>query len=185
MPPLPWLKILKIAGPILVVLFVGWMIFSFGSNHGQNIVQSRWDKQKAIDSAFVDSEKKKISANEAVHRANDRKVSDELAGLKEANAAAIARIHGESALRLRDSSERASLYTAKAEAGATERANLASYAAQLDRSLAEGIGLVEEFRSTLELRDGQIKQLAAQIENDRQLISGSGTVDGNDTASAK
>lgn len=167
-----------------IALFAGlmWGVFSLGSSHGQSKVQTKWDKQKAADAAMVAKEKKKIASEEAIHRQNDRKTSNELANLKASYGADIARINGNNALRLRDSNDRAAMYRSQAKAGAAERASLASHAAELDRSLTAGIGLVEEFRATLELRDGQIRGLASQIINDRQLISGSGNTDAADSA---
>jgi len=178
----PWGRILKIGLPILAVGLLLWYVFSLGSDHGKSVIQGKWDAQKQVDAKALADEKKKIASEEATHRANDRKISDELASIKQAATGDIARIRGESALRLQDSTKRADLYRRQAEAGAVERANLASYAAQLDRSLSEGIELVEELQATVELRDGQIRGLAAQINNDRQLITGSGQPDANSTA---
>lgn len=179
---LAWNKILKIGPFILAVFLLLWYVFSLGSDHGKSVVQKKWNVQKKVDAKALAAEKKKIASNEATHRANDRKISDELVSIKENTASDIARIRGESAVRLQYTTERANLYRRQAEAGAVERANLASYAAQLDRSLSEGIELVEELQATVELRDGQIRGLAAQINNDRQLITGSGQSDANSTA---
>ena len=179
---LPWTRILKIGAPILGVILLLWYVFSLGSDHGKFVIQEKWNVQKQIDAKALADEKKKIASNEAAHRNKDRKISDELASIKKTSVGDIARIQGESTLRLRESSQREYLYRRQADSGAVERANLASYAAQLDRSLSEGIGLVEELQATLELRDGQILGLAAQINNDRELIIGSGQSDANSTA---
>lgn len=178
----PWGKIFKIGLPILAVGLLLWYIFSLGSDHGKSVIQAKWDAQKRVDAKALAYEKKKIASEEAIHRANDRKISDELVSIKQTATGNIARIRGESALRLQDSNKRADLYRHQAESGAAERANLASYAAELDRSLSEGIELVEELQATVELRDGQIRGLAAQINNDRQLITGSGQPDADSTA---
>jgi hypothetical protein len=169
----PWGKILKIGLPVLAIGFLLWHVYSLGSDHGKSMVQRKWDVQKQIDAKALADEKKKIALEEAIHRANNKEISDELASIKQTAIGDIARIRGESALRLQDSTKRADLYRRQAEAGAVEQANLASHAAQLDRSLSEGIELVEEFQAIVELRDGQIHGLAAQINNDRQLITGS------------
>ena len=179
---LPWTKILKIGAPILGVILLLWYVFSLGSDHGKFVIQEKWDAQKQIDAKILIAEKKKIASNEAMHRANDRKISDELSSIKEITAGNVARIRSESSFRLHESSQRENLYRRQAEAGTIEQSNLASYAAQLDRSLSEGVGLVEELQATLELRDGQILGLAAQINNDRELIIGSGQSDANSTA---
>jgi hypothetical protein len=177
----PWGKILKIGLPILAVGLLLWYVFSFGSDHGKSVIQEKWNAEKLIDAKVLADTKKKIASEEAIHRANDRKISDELVSIKQTATGNIARIRTDFALRLQNNSERANLYRRQADAGAIERANLAGYAARLDQSLSEGIELVEELQATVELRDGQIRGLAAQINNDRQLITGSGQSDANST----
>lgn len=167
-----WLSILKIAGPAFVVAFVGWMLFSFGSSHGQHLVQAKWDAQKAVDAEALIAEKANNERDETAHRAEDRKIADELVAAKETASAAIADARASTGQLRNDQAKRELVYRTQAEAGAVERANLASHAAELDRALTEGVGLVQELNATLELRDGQIRGLAAQIRNDRQLIEG-------------
>jgi hypothetical protein len=179
---LPWTKIFKIGLPILIIAFLIGDAYYIGSKHGKSVVQKKWDNQKQVDADALAFEKEKTDLEEIIHRANDRKISDALVSIKQTANGDIARIRSESAIRLHDTTKRADLYRRQAEAGAVERADLASYAAQLDRSLSEGIELVGELRTTVELRDGQIRELAAQINNDRQLITGSGQSDADSTA---
>ena len=178
MPSISWPKILPYLGAILAVVGLGWGIYHLGSNHGKAVIQGKWDHQKQIDAEFVAAEKAKINKVEIAHNDQDRKISDELSTLKQNSAALTATIRGDTALRLRDSAQRESLYRAASKGSAAERASLAGYAAQLDRSLSEGIGLVDELKATLEVRDGQLRQLGAQIQNDHQLINGSGDTNG-------
>lgn len=182
---IPWLKILKYGLPAIVLGLAIWWVYSTGSKHGRAEIQTKWDTQKKHDQKMVEQEKKKIAQDEQAHRTKDREIASELADLKADHAGNIARIRGDAVIRLRDSEQRASLYRSQAEAGAVERANLASHAAQLDRALSKGIELVDELQATVELRDGQIRQLASQIRNDRQLISGQSNTDGNDAAHAQ
>jgi len=178
MPGFNYLRLLPYLGAILFVVGLGWGIYHLGSNHGEAVVQAKWDHQKKVDADFVAAEKVKIQKSELAHNDHDRKISDELSNLKVTAAADKARIAGELALRMRDSSKREGLYRAASEGSAAERERLASHAAKLDRSLSEGISLVDELRATLEVRDGQLKALGAQILNDRQLMNGSGEADG-------
>ena len=67
--------------------------------------------------------------------------------------------------RLRKSEQRAERYLQQAQGSTTDQYDLASHAAKLDRSVEEGRRLVTEFRSTLELRDSQVKSLATEITN--------------------
>ena len=160
--------------------FIMAVIFMMGHCSGSQNVQNKWNKEKLADASLVQKEKTIIQKDEAVSRTNDREIANELAEIKASAAADVARIRGKSAIRVRNSEQRTAMYRAASEGGAVERANLASYASQLDRALAEGVGLVDELRSTLEVRDGQIRGLAAQIVSDRQLINGSGEADGLD-----
>lgn len=178
MPSFNWLRLLPYLGAVLAVLGLVFGIYSVGSNHGKAVIQAKWDHQKKIDAKFVDKEKAKIALKEQAHSQTDRKISDELSQIKETAAADKARIAGQLALSLRDSAERKALYRAASEGPAIERERLASHAAELDRNLTEGVSLVEELRGTIEVRDGQLKALGAQILNDRQLINGSGDTDG-------
>lgn len=178
---MPWGIILKYGTPILAVFLLGWAVYSLGSSHGKQVIQTKWDHQKDVDAKAVAAEKTKIANQEALHNSKDKEISNELADLQATHDNAIAALRSQYADRLLDSTKRESIYRAKAEGTATERASLASYAAQLDRSLSQGISLVDEFQSTLEVRDGQIRALGAQILNDRQLINGSGSENGNGT----
>lgn len=172
--PVLLLKYLPYIGIVLALAGVEYGVYHYGSKHGEAEIQSKWDHQKAVDAKFVADQKTIIVGQQTVHDANDRKVSDDLAALQTKNAGLVATINGDTALRLQDATRRDSLYRAASEGSATQRANLASYAAELDRSLTEGIGLVDEEQAAIELRDGQIKALASQIMGDHQLINGSG-----------
>ena len=83
---------------------------------------------------------------------------------------AIAAVHAEYVDRLHESDSRAGTYQRLSQGAAAERASLASYAAQLDRSLTEGRSLVRELRETVRLRDEQLIVLGKQLENDRSLL---------------
>lgn len=168
-----WLKILKFGLPAIALGLTIWWVYSLGSSHGMAEVQAKWDAQQKADDILTAAIQKQNAIDEANHRAKDREISDELVAAKEQAAAGIAANQRAAAERLRSSNARASVYRAQAEAGAVERANLASHAAELDSLLSESLGLLEEGRLLVELRDGQIRALAAQITNDRQLIEGS------------
>lgn len=167
---IPYLTILKVGAPILLVLSAGYCTYQKGNEAGQATVQSKWDKQKQADAALIEQVKKENAAKEAAHNNTDRKISDELANLKIENANAIANVRIAADKRVSDSAKRESMYRTAAEGSASERASLASHAAELDRLLGESVGLLQEGGLLIELRDGQLRQLAAQITNDRKLI---------------
>ena len=71
---------------------------------------------------------------------------------------------------LRQSEDRAIRYRGWAEGQSDQREHLANYAAQLDASLAEGRGLVAEFRVALGQCQRDLRALGEQIVIDRGLI---------------
>lgn len=168
-------KIFKIAAPILLVLAVGYIVWAAGSHRGQDLVQAKWDKEREQRAKARAKEKADIAKAEELHQKKDEEIVNALVQLQTNEARDIARINGELAIRLRDSELRGERYRSASEGSATERSRLASHAAELDRALAEGVGLVDELRTTLEVRDGQLRSLGAQIQADRQLISGNGS----------
>ncbi len=181
-----WSLLLKYGLPVILLAGVFYGIYSVGYQAGEDKIQNQWNQQKEKDAKLVAEEKSKIAKDQATHSQNNRTIDYELAQAEKTHAVDVARIRSDNVIRLRDSEQRASLYRAASESGAVERANLASYASQLDRSLTEGIGLVSELRTTVEVRDGQIRALGAQILNDRELMNGSGSrYDGADATSAK
>lgn len=164
--------ILKILVPLCLVLAVGYIVYTAGSHRGQDLIQGRWDKEREARAKARAKQRADMAKAEMVHQKKDEEIVNALVKLQADEARDIARISGELALRLRDSELRGQRYLIASEGSAVERSRLASHAAELDKALAEGIAVVGELRSTLEVRDGQLRQLGAQIEADRQLISG-------------
>lgn len=88
--------------------------------------------------------------------------------------AADAAVRAAAADRLRlDAERRAATYRAMSQADAAARSDLADRAAALDRSLAEGVGVVAELHGTIERRDAEVRALMGQIVADRALTGGS------------
>jgi len=166
----PYLTIFKYAAPVVLILGLGYCTYDAGSDHGKAVVQKQWDEQKEADAKLVAAVKKENAAKETAHNAKDMEISNELADLKVKNATDLANVRIAADKRVSDSSKRESLYRSQAEGSAIERERLASHAAELDGLLAESVGLLQEGGLLIELRDGQLKQLAAQIESDRKLI---------------
>lgn len=178
LPALPFLagvqwKILGITSAALILIGSGTTTYAWFKGHkaGELKVQTAWDldrakRDRATNVLLVKlREKDQQSASETV------RISNDLSKTLDDAARAIADAHAASNRRLRDSEARARLYSGYAEAGPTERANLASHAAQLDKSLEEGRGLVEEFRITLGQRDREVVLLGQQIVSDRKAVS--------------
>jgi hypothetical protein len=172
---IPWSSLLKYGLPALVVGFLLFKIATGLINYGAGKVQAEWDKDIAAHNKEVARLEKEIADNERTHRQEARQISDRLADAQATYAADIAALRNAAAQRMRESADRAEVYEYLSDSGAVERANLASYAAQLDRSLVQGRQLVGELRATVVQRDEQILGLAEQIHSDRRLIAGNTT----------
>ena len=164
---LPWLKWLGIA-------LVLWWIHHLGVNQGKEVVQARWDQEKAQTQQAIQKVKNDTLQAEADHRVAMAKVTLELDRAKQNHLAELAAVESRYAARLRSSEARAGIYQRQAQAGPAQCRDLASHAARLDASLEEGRSLVWELRTTLGLRDQQIRLLGTQLLNDRQLLSDDG-----------
>lgn len=166
-------KLLGITAGALILIGSGTTTYAWFKGHkaGEVKIQTAWDldaakRDRAMNALLMKTrERDQQSATESVRIAND------LSKTLDDAARAIADAHIASNKRLRQSEARARVYSGYAEAGPTERANLASHAAQLDKSLEEGRGLVEEFRITLGQRDREVVLLGQQIVSDRKAVS--------------
>lgn len=164
-------KVALLLAGILAAAGYTAVVFHFGSNHGAAAVKVKWD---------AENKKRDIKSAEIVKRNNDLSAeNDKLSGqitlnlekINEKYEQGLAAGRLEYAGRLRESTTRAGIYRKQAEGSASERDHLASHAAELDRALEEGRGLVRELWETVGLRDQQIQQLSKQIQADRALLS--------------
>lgn len=171
-----FLKALLIAVPILLLVS---LIYVAGRNDGSALTQGKWDKEKRQTNEKVMDLIVKNATNEQAHRNEAARISDELESSNAKYAEDIALIRADYDKRLRESTERASVYQRLSKAGPAKQERLAGYATELDTSLAEGRQLVKEFRTSIEQRDREVKLLGAQIIADRNLIGQ------NDVPSAK
>lgn len=167
----------KLLSKIWPYLLVGLVLFLLGSwawnsavNHGRAEVQAMWDKQKLKDLDAAIKLKAEYDAREAQHQATNRRLSNELSQAEKDHALALSEQRAVYDKRLRDSATRSAIYKHQAEAGASGCRDLASHAAELDRSLVEGKAVAGELRSLVELRDTQLLKLGEQILNDRALL---------------
>ena len=164
-------KLKTIATVASISLFVGLLGGSWyvGSQHGKESIQSLWNDEKQAQASAIKKLEQQIAAKEDAHRAALEKNEADFNKKKGAYEKTIADIQLASAERVRKSDARAEVYRRKAEGSPSERDNLASYAAQLDRALEEGRSLEQEYRATLEQRDRELILLGNQIQEDRKL----------------
>lgn len=162
--------------PGLAIAGLLYFLYSVGVSNGKSKVEAEWNKATLEYNAEISKLESEYRAKEQIHQAENRRITDELFKAEKDHAVTVAAINADYSERLLRSTERASIYQRQANAGAVEQLNLASHAAQLDRSLVEGIKLVEEFSATVRQRDRQLIALGEQIINDRSVL---GDTDGN------
>lgn len=167
---IPWVQILKVAAPIILVICVLWGIYSIGYGNGKKHVQTEWDKDKIIQQNEMIRIKDENSKKEAFHSINSVRISDELSQTKDQLAIALNNLASERTSRMQLSAERSKIYKQLGEASTPQCSYLASHAAKLDASLEEGRGLVKEFRATLGQRENELRLLGDQILSDRELM---------------
>ena len=161
--------------PYLVVIgicmYVLNAIHDDGFDKGAISVQTKWDKQALDDRLAADKLKKENAQKEAQHRAENTRVTHELAESQKNYELDISTLGSKYEHRLLLSKQRADSYKRQAEGGTAVCRDLASHTTRLDSSIEEGRSLVQELGVTLRLRDNQIISLGNQILNDRKLFS--------------
>lgn len=160
---------------LIMALIVGglyWYGYSQGYAASSAAVQAHWEQEAKAEAQHHAELVQKLTTDLAVQVQKQEQVAHELAQLRQAHAAVLSARKSAHRQRLLQSARRAEVYRDQAEAGAASCGSLASHAAQLDRALEEGRGLVDELRETLGLRDRQVRLLGQQIENDRQFFEG-------------
>lgn len=158
-----------------IVTAIGLYGYRRGHQAGEAEVQTLWDADKEAARKAHDELVQKLAKQEAVHAADQEEISLHLAQARNALDLALASQRSVYEQRLLQSSRRSEVYRSQAEAGTASCRDLASHAAELDRALEEGRGLVGELRETLGLRDRQVILLGQQIMDDRRLFEGGGS----------
>lgn len=167
----PYIRVLPYVGALLLILFLGSSLHSCGVEKGANSIQKEWDKEKReIDQEIKRLENKYVSLQET-HREETQRITHELSEERKRHEVELVRADAEYRDRVQFAEARASLYQRQAQNGSIECRNLADHASRLDSSLEEGRSLVRELRTTLGLRESQIRALSRQIHNDRLLFT--------------
>jgi len=162
--------LIAIAAAVLIAAASALPAYWIGDSHGEARVQQVWDNDTKSRATAALEETNTSRIKEQGH-ANSitRAVDDFHAAQAPAAADGAARIAD--AERLQRAAEgRAAKYLAMSKAGAVERDRLASHAARLDASLAEGRRVAEQLRADLVDRDQRIGLLANVIRADRTLF---------------
>lgn len=152
-------------------LWIGWASFTDGyREEGRTEIKTQWDAEKLQDLEALQSVRAKLASAEENHLNKVQELSDGLVEANEAHATSIAVLRAQYAERLRQSERRAELYSHQAKGSPGQQAGLAEHTARLDRSLTEGVLLVEEFIATIGQRDAALIAAGKQIRADRELL---------------
>ena len=173
--PIPYSALLKYIGlPLIGALFL-YLLYSTGYNSGVSAVEDERAADRAAQELVVAELNGQLAEKERLHKAETNEIRNQLHVQEATYHNAVQLIYAELDVGLRDSERRAAHYRALAETGTDQCRSLASHTAQLDASLVEGRSVVEELRSTLELRDSQLRLVGSQLLSDRQLYENYGT----------
>lgn len=157
---------------VLIAAVSGALGFGAGNSNGAGRVQQKWDKAIAEQAQAETAQATTARTKETSHA---EKITEAVDTFQAARAPAVAdaaeRIARAERLQ-RTAEGRAAQYRAMSQAGEAERDSLASHAARLDASLADGRHVAEQLRATVVERDQQIRLLAGVIAADRELTEG-------------
>lgn len=155
----------------LVLAFSGYKLWSWGNTHGQDKIQTEWNREKSTRAKALQLQKDLNTALEMANRAETERLTHALAEQNTQHQVELANAKSDFDKRLLQSQNRADVYKRMSEAGGTECRDLASHAAELDRSLEQGRSLVRELRETLRFRDEQLRSVSAKLLADRKLLT--------------
>ena len=164
------IELLKYAAVSFAVVFIVGECVLLGVKHGESTINAKWQKEKRETAEALLVLNGKIKQQEFGHRQETTRIDEQLRKTEDRYEEATSALVAERTQRLRQSDQRAATYAAQAQAGSDQCRSVAGHAAELDRSLEEGRGLVGELKEALGRRDDQLRLLGAQINNDRSLL---------------
>lgn len=169
--------LIALAAAVLVAAGSALPAYLVGDSHGAARVQQAWDNDTKSQAATALEETKTTRIKEQGHANSITKATDDFHAAQ-APAAADGASRIADAERLQRAAEgRAAQYLAMSKASDAERSRLASHAARLDSSLAEGRLVAEQLRADLVDRDQRIRLLGDVIRADRALFADAPTAE--------
>lgn len=162
-------KITLAAVAVLIAAALGAIVYGIGRNDGAASVQQQWDNDKTKQAQAVADQATTTRTKESTHADKITEAVDNYQAARTPAAADAAERIARAERLQRTAEGRAAQYLAMSQAGNTERSRLASHAARLDASLADGRRVAEQLRATVVERDQQIRLLADVIRADRAL----------------
>ena len=167
--------LIALAAAVLIAAGSALPAYWVGDTHGAARAQQAWDNDTANQATAAAQETNTTRTKEQGHANSVTQAVDEFHAAQ-APAAADSAARVADAVRWQRAAEgRAAQYLAMSMAGEAERNRLASHAARLDSSLAEGRRVAEQLRADLVDRDLRISLLANVIHADRDLFEDGGT----------
>ena len=157
-----WKLLLSSLVVLGMVLGGGYALYRHGYKVGFQDVQAEWRQRET-------SLAKRVAELEAQHTEKQKEVAREAEILRKEHVADVVRISDDYKQRLSQSDRRAQVYRTQANACDASTRSRATHAADLDRSLEEGRGLVRELGSHLRFCEDRVRLLGDVIKADRWL----------------
>lgn len=177
MIPLPiWFTMKNVMRVLPALVVIGLVLYGIhlvreaDFQRGAASVQVKWDAQENERKKQILVLQGKMLHQKTIHEEETQKLTHELTNAQRHYEKVIDDLAADYRKRLLLSEERTTIYRRQANSGPVECGNLASHASKLDSTLEEGRSLVAELRTTLELRDQQVKSLGGQLVSDRKLF---------------
>lgn len=161
-----------IIGTGVIVAVLGATYYA-GKAAGENKVNVAWTTEKKKLGDEIIRLQGEIKTNLLIYIEARTKNDRQLREAKTAYEKSLLDLRADSVDRVRKSEKRADVYKRMSEGAESERRDLASHAAKLDRSLEEGRLVVGELQATIRQRDAELISLGSQILTDRKLINAS------------
>ena len=144
---------------VAFILFIYWKGYSAGSDN----VLAKWKEEKIQTTQTINQLKEQYHEQEIIYTESTNRLLLELKNKEEAHKIELASLTSSFNDRLLESEQRSSIYKHLSETSKDKCRVLADHTARLDRQLTEGIRLVKELRTVIELRDTQLRTLNDQL----------------------
>lgn len=151
--------IIQIVAIIAFVLF----IYHRGYSSGSDKVLAQWQEEKLKTEQTINNLKEQYHEQELIYTESTHRLLLELKNKEEAHKVELASLTSSFNDKLLESEQRSSIYKHLSETSKDKCRVLADHTARLDRQLTEGIRLVKELRTVIELRDTQLRTLNEQL----------------------
>lgn len=162
-------KLTLAAVAVLIAAVSAVLAYGLGDSHGATRVQQKWDGQTTQQAQAETAQAITTRTKESNHADQITEALDTYQAARTPAVADAAERLARAERLQRTAEGRAAQYRAMSQAGSAERDRLASHAARLDASLADGRRVAEQLRSTVVERDQQLQLLADVIRADRAL----------------